>query len=253
MKSIRSVLSIVIVAQSLSIPLGALTQVPTVLRGQVADAESQRAVAGAFVVQLGTERGVLTDSLGRFSITLIPELQHAIRVSQLGYRDLQARIPPWGRGGMLNVRLVPDPIVLEGLQVLAERLADRRRGPFGVADLLFQDELLRGPDGSAYELVRRILPFAWPCNPEQTEALCMGGHTEAGRPRRVTVCVDDHAVTPDLAETILSSLDPRALYLVEGYRRVGQVRMYTRGYVQRLAAEGTGLPPLAMGCTGPPS
>jgi len=49
----------------------------------------------------------------------------------------------------------------------------------------------------------------------------------------------------------LEAVDPRALYMVEAYPRVGQVRFYTRGYVARLLAAGQDLPPLSFTCLGP--
>jgi len=227
-------------------------QESTLINGRVADSETLRPVVGAFVAQLGSDQGVLTDAEGMFSLQLSSGYERGLRVSQLGYRELRTRIPEGGQGRLLNVRLVPDPIVLAGLTVLAERLAERRRGPYGVAEIRFQDELAVGSDASGYELVQRMLPFVTLCDPQTSESLCLGGRMGTEGRRRVKVCIDDRLVTPDLEETILSGVDPRGLYLVEAYGRAGEVRMYTRPFVERLAAQGMDLPPLTMSCTGPP-
>jgi hypothetical protein len=221
------------------------------LRGRVVDAQNLGPVAGAFVAQPGSQRGVLTDSLGMFTLPVEEAYAREIRVVQMGYRELQAAIPEGGEGRVLSVLLVPDPVQLEGLTVLTERLADRRRGPYGVGEILTKEQLVAVSGGSAYDLVRRVMPFAVPCDAQTSEALCMGGRLGADGRRRVTVCIDDRAVPPELSETILSGVDPRALYMVESYNRVGEVRMYTPGYMQRLIDEDIDLPPLSFGCGAP--
>lgn len=235
----------------LAVPMGAGAQIPNVLQGRVADAQNMGPVVGAFVAQPGSTRGVLTDSLGMFALPMSPALSRAIRVVRIGYRELQTAVPEDGGGRVLNVMVVPNPVELDGLIVLTERLAERRRGPYGVADILMQDQLIAGAEGSGYDLVRRMLPFVAPCDPQSSEALCMGGRVGADGNREVTVCIDGSRIPSEVVETMLSGVDPRSLYLVETYSRVGEVRMYTPPYMQRLISEGMDLPPLSFGCTGP--
>jgi len=151
--------------------------------------------------------------------------------------------------------LSPDPIQIEGLTVLGEQLADRRRGIYGIATVLDEKDLLKGTYTSFYEMTQRLIPSAVVCPPTinggtaevpmQGDQLCFNhqGHTEP-----VVVCIDDRQAMGQGAETDL--LDPRGYYLVEAYPRVGQVRVYSRGYVARLAANGQTLPPLSFGCRG---
>lgn len=226
-------------------PLQAQRPGQVVLRGNVVDADSHAPVVGAFVSASPSNQGVLTDSLGRFALPADRAASYPIRITQLGYHALEATMPREAESRAFTVGLKPDPIELEGLTVLAERMADRRRGPFGVATILEQKDLLGVSVGTAYELTRQVLPFAQACTPDE-DSLCV---SVQGRRRGVSVCFDGRVVPSGSPE--LQAVDPRALYLVEAYPRVGQVRLYSRGYVARLLAAGQDLPPLAFECVGP--
>ena len=224
-------------------------QEPVILQGQVADAETGLPVMGAFVFQAESNRGSLTDSLGYFALGLEPAPVYQIRVNQLGYMDFMFEVPADSVYGMLLLHIPPDPVEIEGLTVLAERLANRRAGPFGVADILDREALLASPGNNGYDLLLRTMPFVSLCAPP-SEALCLAGRMRMGEQRPIQVCIDDRPVPPDFTETSLASVDPRALYLVEVYSRAGEVRMYTPGYIKRLISVGGTLPPLSFGCSG---
>jgi hypothetical protein len=167
---------------------------------------------------------------------------YALKVRQLGYRDLVMTVTAESAQRPFFVQLDPDPVEIEGLRVLVERFEDRRRGPFGAVDVLDQKVLASDPGGTGADFVRRVVPFARPCD-SQTEALCLN---QAGQFQPLTVCIDGHRVSEMMAE--LEHVDPRGLYMVEVFRRTGQVHMYTRGYVERLLDAGSELPPLSFGC-----
>jgi len=218
------------------------------LRGQVLDAETRRPVPGALVLAPLVNQGALTDSLGTFELRLQRNGTYGIRVTQMGYAQMDLELPAEAESRAFTVMLPPDPLVLDGLLVLTERLAERRRGPYGVADILTQQQLIRAPDGTGYELVRRMLPFADLCNRE-TEQLCLPGRSAMGQKPTVNVCLDGQAVQGEVMEAILGSVDPRSLYLAEVYVRAGEVRFYSPGYIKRLAGLGQALPPLTFGCS----
>ena len=222
-------------------------QVAGILRGQVLDAMTLAPAPGVYVAPVGASQGTLTDAEGRFALELRATPGTRIRASQLGYFDLETGLDPNWASRPVTLVLRPDPVKLRGLTVLGERLAERRRGPYGVATVLDQEMLLEAPDGSAYELVRRIMPFATPCDPGGDE-LCMNG-AGVGRGRsKISVCIDGQRWSGMGAQ--LEAVNPRGLYLVEAFTRVGEVRMYSRGYVERLIAAGTELPPISFGCMG---
>ncbi|MFQ5537452.1 MAG: carboxypeptidase-like regulatory domain-containing protein [Gemmatimonadota bacterium] len=218
-----------------------------ILRGRVMDAETAVPVPGALVRLEGSDRGVMSDSTGMFALPVDPAPRYVLHVTQLGYHDLKWPVGSAAPERVTALLLTKDPIELEGITVLSERLADRRRGIFGVADVMTQSELKEVSGGSGFDLLRRLLPFTEVCSVE-SEALCLPGRTNGGERRTVTVCIDGHRVPEPLMETTLSGIDPRRLYLVEAYQRAGQVRMYTPGYIKRLLGLGLDLPPLSFGC-----
>jgi len=225
-------------------PLAAQRPGQVVLRGNVVDTESSTPVFGAYIAHVGSTQGTLTDSVGRFALAMNRAASYSFRIVQLGYHTLEATMPAEAEGRAFTVGLKPGPIALEGLTVLTDQLADRRRGRFGIATILDQGELLNSSFGTAYELTRQVMPFADLCSP-QADSLCVSSQ---GRRTPVSICMDGRAISSASPE--LEVLDPRGLYLVEAYFRVGRVAMYSRGYVARLIETGQQLPPFSFGCGG---
>ncbi|MHB1193316.1 MAG: carboxypeptidase-like regulatory domain-containing protein [Longimicrobiales bacterium] len=221
---------------------GAGAQTPGLLRGNILDRQTLAPIGGAFVGLESARRGVLSDSTGYFALPVGRADRYVVRVRQLGYKDLATTLEGAAADRALVLQMEPDPVELEGLTVLAERFQDRRRGIYGAVDVLDHQELLKVPDGASSDLVRRLVPFARPCD-SQTEDLCVNAQ---GRIEPLVVCVDERRVAEGMVE--LERLDPRGLHMVEVFRRGGQVRLYSRGYVERLLASGAELPPLSFGC-----
>ena len=244
--------AVLILAAALVLPPSLSAQTSRVVQGRVMDAMTLTPVKGAFVAQMDSQRGTLTDSLGIFTLQMDPTLGTRLRIWQLGYRSIEADAAGASPGRILTVALAPDPVQIDGLTVLTERLQERRRGPYGIGEILDRDALVTVPDGSAYDLVVRRFPFARPCDAQATEALCMGMSRGMGDMRRLKVCIDGSLVPPDYTETVLGTLDPRTLYLAEMYTRAGEIRLYTPAYMQRLLELGEDIPPLTFDCQGIP-
>jgi hypothetical protein len=234
---------------SLAAPHVASSQDTSVIRGTVVDAQTLEPIPHAFVGLLGSQSGVLADSVGTFSIVLDPSPTYRLRVSQIGYSDYQFEITRDQAVSEVILPLPPNPLEIEGLTVLADRLANRRVGPYGVADVLDRVQLINSTEESGYHFLLRVLPFVERCGPE-SDALCLMGRTAMGEKRQVQVCLDDRRVPGDYLESMLAGVDPRGLYLVEVFDRAGEVRMYSPGYIKRLVKEGGSLPPLSFGCRG---
>lgn len=215
---------------------------PRLLRGTLVDGQLLAPVEGAFVALEQESRGVLSGPDGYFALPVPISERYQLRVRQLGYRELVMTIGEEAFGRPLILQLDPNPIELEGLSVLAARFEDRRRGPFGAVDVFEGADLLRAPDGTAIDFVRRVMPFARPCD-DQTENLCV---QTQGRADPVQICIDERPVSEFIVE--LERVDPRSLHMVEVFRRGGQVRMYSRGYIQRMITSGNELSPLSFGC-----
>jgi hypothetical protein len=241
-RTLRSAFAAALLSVASGAPALAQGTGAVLLRGQLLDADTHAPVAGAFIALDQQSMGVLTDSAGAFVLPVGVADAYPIRVRQLGYRELNLTVSAESAQKPFFLQLFPDPVKIEGLKVLVERFEDRRRGPFGTVDVLEQDVLLKAPGGTAVDLIRRELPFLRNCD-SQTEQLCVN---QMGQIQPLVVCVDGHRVNEMMAE--LEHVDPRGLYMVEVFRRAGQVHIYTRGYVDRLLATGAELPPLSFGC-----
>jgi hypothetical protein len=230
-------------------PLLAQGRGQVVLRGTVVDADAKVPLLGAYVSEVGAHTGALTDSAGHFALPVDRASQYAIQISQLGYHTLNATLPPEAEHRAFTVGLKPDPVEIEGLQVITDQLAARRQTPFGIARILREPDLVSSSFGSAYDLTRQVLPFARPCG---GDTLCISSRPD--NPEHVgkqplKVCVDGRAVSSGSPE--METIDPRGLYLVEAYPREGRIHFFSRGYVERLAKNGQKLPPPTFECVGP--
>mgnify|MGYP004108025775 CR=1 FL=1 len=212
------------------------------LRGRVIDEQTRSPIEGAIVMPIGSLSGYMTDSLGLWVLEVDPSrFGYPISVEQLGYSHVEATLAPTAPEEFTTVKLPPNPVALEGLQVLVDRFERRRRFSYGSVRVLDQARLLRS-GGSAYDLVRREVPFARPC-PADSNKLCA---MRRGRRITVSLCIDEVPAWGGAAE--LDTYDPSELYLVEIYGRGQQVRVYTRWFVEQAMRRGRTLQPLVWGC-----
>jgi hypothetical protein len=104
----------------LGVPLpSSAQQRDSILAGTVRDASSGAAVRGA-LVSIG-DRGprALTDSLGAFRLTGVPSGRQSLRAQRFGYQTLDMVLEEGARSAPLELRMAPDPLQLEGLNVTA--------------------------------------------------------------------------------------------------------------------------------------
>mgnify|MGYP001134846084 FL=1 len=93
-----------------------------VLVGKVVDATTGRPLLGAFVHLEGENWGVVSDPDGLFRLPGVSSsVTLSIGVEQLGYVDLVETLAFPEEGEMAILALTPDPILLEGLQVVMDR------------------------------------------------------------------------------------------------------------------------------------
>ncbi len=220
---------------------GAMSQdAPTAIRGRVLDEATRVPLEGAIVMLLGGVTGYMTDSLGHFRLDVYPDdLGYRLSVEELGYATIEVSVPASALTDFTTINLPVNPIALEGLEVLVDRFERRRRFFNGTVRTLDQALLMRSA-GTAYDAVRRIIPFARPCRPDLTD-LC--AYRRGGR-IRVSICIAEVPAYAGISE--LDQYDPSELYLVEVFDAT-QVRVYTRSFVQRAMREGRRLQPL-WGC-----
>lgn len=104
MKSIFSKILYVLVLLAVSLPAMAQRNVIT---GVVYD-ESGLPLTGASVIVEGTNRGVTTDSYGKYRIEAAPE--EALIFNFLGYRSQKFKV---GASTVLNAEMVPESQILD--------------------------------------------------------------------------------------------------------------------------------------------
>lgn len=109
MKSIFSKILYVLVLLAVSLPAMAQRNVIT---GVVYD-ESGLPLTGASVIVEGTNRGVTTDSYGKYRIEAAPE--EALIFNFLGYRSQKFKV---GASTVLNAEMVPESQILDELVVV---------------------------------------------------------------------------------------------------------------------------------------
>ena len=212
------------------------------LRGRVIDEVTRAPLEGAFVAPVGSVTGYMTDSLGLWALEVDPNRAgYPITGEQLGYSVLEVTLGPTAGEEFTTVKMSPNPIAVEGLKVLVDRFQRRRRFYYGSVRVVDQTRLLRFA-GSAYDVVRREVPFASVCIGAPDE-LCA---VRRGRRIKVDLCIDE--VPTYGATSALESYDSSELYLVEVYDRGRQIRVYTRWFVERALRQGRRLQPLEWGC-----
>ncbi len=218
---------------------------PTVvILGKVVDAETGQPLHGAFVSR-GGDSGFLTHEDGSFALRAWPFGVYRLTIQLLGYETLQLAVPGPEPEPLL-VRLAPDPIQLEGLTVLVDRL-ERRRKRVTVAVRAFdREDLLRAPPTDVVDWVKGrtglVTTFcASGGRPAVTLASLGNGSfmdegqecvMRRGRWVRPTVYIDEVRSLRGLEE--LRSFRPQDLYTVEVYDRGTVVYAYTPRFVERV-------------------
>lgn len=87
------------------------------LQGRVLDERGSVPVVGAVVLLDGRSRVAVSDATGAFAFTGLSAGPHLLRVRRLGYLETERSVTLAPGTGAVTVRLVPDPLRLEGVTV----------------------------------------------------------------------------------------------------------------------------------------
>ena len=235
--------------------------VKVTLSGVVVDAKRGDPLPNAIVVLAGENRGMLSDSLGRFAFTNVPLGEQTLAVKQYGYEELDMVLDVAEGQEGVRVELQPGPLALEGFTVVADRLAimsqrleSRRKAWGSTARLIDQERLASSGAYSALELLQTTgdLSFAscnsrGPANSFRAVATRVSGDACIVRRGSVTspmVYIDEVPIIGGLG--FLSTFRPYELYRVEVYSGGAQIRAYTHWYMERMAARPEALWPLEL-------
>jgi hypothetical protein len=197
------------------------------LTGRVLDAATGKPVGQALVSVSGVRRAVPTDSTGAFRIEGVREGRHTLSVSRLGYADLEANVSVV-RGSDADVRLTPQPMMLERLTVYADRLERRRRTAPVSVRAMKRDEILATGGGSVAQIISSRFVNRMSCPNRSYNCTWV-----RGRARPVAVVIDEIPAIAGLEQ--LEMYDPQDIYLIESYSHGQMIRVYTTQYVERLA------------------
>ena len=205
-------------------PLGAVI-------GHVFDARTGTPLAGAVVSLAGSDSGSLTNRDGGF---LIPEIAlgpHTVTLEHLGYKTLHMRVEATLPGAPLRVLMDPDPILLEGLEIVSDRFERRRRSVATRVTAFGPEDLLSSPYWSVSDLMAsRALARVFPCEGRYSDTCVVD------RGRRVEAMVYFDEMPLISGWTYLATFAPHDLYMVEVYRGGTHIRLYSHAFMKRAAA-----------------
>ncbi|MDE2653916.1 MAG: carboxypeptidase-like regulatory domain-containing protein [Gemmatimonadota bacterium] len=224
--------------------------------GFVVDAGTESPLASVLVSVESPDRASLTTDNGRFLLCDIGPGERVLTASRLGYDTLRIRIGPNPSGEPLRLRLEPDPIILEGLEIVTDRFERRRRAGSGRVRTYDQEALAGSNYGSAADFVdfqAGVVTVACPIGnsvSHSTNRLML----RIDRMGVATTCVNDRGriVSPRVyldespllgGWTALESVPTSQLYMVEVCGRGTQIRAYTHRFMERAARTRLSLSP----------
>ncbi len=195
--------------------------------GQVIDARTGTPVGGARVSAVGSDWASLTNATGRFALRDLDPGIWNVQVENLGYtaRVVEIRVPT--DGSALAIELEPDPIVLEGLEVVTRRFETRRRAVGVAVNAFDSDDLAVSADRSVAEMLQMrfgLMP-----------ARCTDGGNGCvwlrGRSVRPEVHIDEAPMLEGWE--VLDLFRPYEFHMIEVFQRGRHIRAYTHAFMER--------------------
>jgi hypothetical protein len=195
------------------------------------------------------QRGLLSDSLGRFTFPGVPVGVHLLAIKQYGYAEVNIEVEVSEGQDPVRIELSPGPLALEGFTVVADRLATmnkrlkRRRNAYGrtVRELelgrLASSGVLSVTDFLRTEGSLNLVNCATGDGP----GACVMRRGSATAPR---VYIDEAPIIGGL--DVLATFLPYELYLVEVYSAGLEIRAYTHWYMERMAGRPGMLFPIGL-------
>ncbi|MDE2781922.1 MAG: carboxypeptidase-like regulatory domain-containing protein [Gemmatimonadota bacterium] len=195
--------------------------------GVIIDAATDMPLAGAYVSVETSDWGSLTTDNGRFLLCEVGDGSHLVTVERLGYITLQSRVQADASGDPVALQMRPDPVLLEGLEIVSDRF-ERRRRAAATRVLAFDQEDLAGSGyWSAADFVdMRSGIMSTQCGLNR----CI---YYRGRVVEPTVYLDEFLLIGGWSH--LEGIPTSQLYMIEVYRRGTHIRAYTHSFMERAA------------------
>ncbi len=224
-------------------PAGAQAPTGVAVAGKVTDAVSGVPVVGASVLFGRSRRTVWTDDQGRFVLTPVEPGAEWLTIEQLGYADGQLAVAVAEGMPPLSVTLQPDPVLLKGLAVVAQRLMSRP-GAFamGMHALDAHDLQRPGPWNVAEVLRYRGGIFPVSCYSAFGTVASIGAATAAtcvwsrGQYEPTRVFLDDMELYGGLEA--LAGIPVSEVYRIEIYEHGAFIQVLTKQWARRAAERG---------------
>jgi len=215
----------------------------TRLVGTILDLGTELPVPDAFIAPQGLLTGFLADSAGRFVLDLPTASVFYLYVERLGYHPTRLQVTASDAAHPLRIMVRPDPVLLEGVEVLVDRYQRRRRFFAGTVRAFDQNTLLRSGSVDALSFVRARGGARVRACPNDPLSWCVW---RRGRLTKMQVCLDEMPLFD--GGRALETFLPQDFYLIEVYDQGTQVRAYTEHFVEQTARRRTPVRPLIMGC-----
>jgi len=203
--------------------------------------DSGQPLVGALVMFAGSDLGTLTDTEGRFRLPDVLPGRVELTLEQLGYADRRWQGVVGPETGSLLIRMEPQAVMLEGLEVVADRFESRRRAYPYSSRSWDRDVVATSPYDSMMQFVQgRGGLFLTDCRGRTSfSSTCIWYR---GRPVAPRIYVDEAPVFAGME--YLDMIQPWEVHMVEIYRRGTEIRIYTQHFMERAAK--TRLQPIAF-------
>lgn len=213
--------------------------------GHVVDSETGAALVGAWVGLTGTEWGSISNPEGRFRIPDHGDGMLDVTVEMLGYRTVQWR-GEVSADEFVQIEMMPEPILLEGLEVMTDRFRSRRNAVPTSVFAFDADDLTRATSLNARDFIAaQSGVFYTVCNGTRGSS-CIWSR---GRRIEPVVYVDEFPHIGGL--DYLATFSPAEFHMIEVYNRGAHIRVYTPSFMKRAAEQRmVPIPLTAMGGFG---
>lgn len=195
--------------------------------GVIVDAGTETPLAHAHASVEASNWGSLTTDDGRFLLCGLGPGIHVVTVERLGYVTLESPLEASSTGEPVALQMRPDPVLLEGLEIVTDRFERRRRATATSVRAFDQEAIARSGYWSAADFVdMRAGVITTPCGLSR----CVYYRGQRVSPR---VYLDEFPLIGGWSE--LETIPTSQLYMVEIYRRGTHIRAYTHHFWKRAA------------------
>lgn len=201
------------------------------LAGTVVDHVSGEPIRHAEVYLPVRNIGFLTTEDGGFDIPDLPLGEHTVQVRRLGYRTASMQVEVTDPPHLLQLRMAPEPVVLEGLEIISDRFERRRRATPLSTRVFEVGDLLTSPATTMRDFLAGQAMV--PIHPCPLESLAFDCVRVRGQLRSPAVYLDEMPLLGGL--DALAGWSPQEFQLVEIYGRGRHIRVYTQHFLERAA------------------